>query len=475
MRITNNMMTNGMLLSLSKSSRVTNTYYTQLATTKRFQQPSEDPISASRALRFRTNISNTEQYQKNVSSASAWMNVTDASFSNMTEILTERITYLVNQGANDTLVLSDRQKITAEIEDLLGQIAENEMNANYAGRYVFSGYKTNEPPVLTTDNDESYTIDQEFKYGDLWNKMSFQKSIADGVSTIQSSSIINLAYSHLDSAPNITLYDKATGTTYSTPTITTVSINENDPDYNANVYEVGAGEIRYVKETGELVMGENILNDFMSYDMKVQYSKTGFESGELNPKVYFNCKDNTTGVDYKLTNDEMMYGVSIGTNIKVNSLAKDVYTDNMYSVLKQFVSQINSMSVSTEASLKAKYEKEGYTGDALDEKINEQLQVELNNVKTAGHNIFNSMITVLDGFVSTLSTEYTNLGTRMSRVDVIDARLGDDETNYTQLLSNNEDTDYMEAIMKLNSAETAYQAAMQVGAKLMQMSLINYI
>lgn len=474
MRVTNSMMTNSMLLNLTKNANITNNYYTQLATSKRFQQPSEDPISASRALRFRTNVSNTEQYQKNVSSANAWMDVTDTAFSNVTEILTDRVTYLINQGANDTLSLSDRQMIVEEIEDLVSQIADNEMNANYAGRYVFSGYKTDEPPILTSDDTDTYTIEQTFTIDDIWSRTVFQKPTMDissgesGQSTITEVSELNLAYDNLDGAPTLTFTDKTTGVE---TTLTANSFSSSDP----NAYSPAAGEVNYIEETGELIFGEDVLNQFMKSDLTVSYTKTGFVEGELNPKVYFDCVNETTGVSYELTDDPMMYNVGIGTDIQVNSNARDVYTDNMYSVLKTFTESINSMSVSTEDSLRAYYTAQGYTGDALEEKIEEQQTIELNNVKTASHDIFNSMISKLESFASTVSAEHTSLGTKMNRLDIIESRLGDDETNYTELLSENEDADYMEVVMKLNSAETTYQAAMQVGAKLMQMSLVNYL
>ncbi len=469
MRITNSMMTNSMMLNLNKNARITNRYYTQLATSKRFQQPSEDPIAASRALRFRTNVSNTAQYQKNVSSADAWMDVTDTAFSNTTEMLKDRVTYLLNQGSNDTLTLSDRQKIAKEIDDLLDQIASNEMNANYAGRYVFSGYKTDEPPMLTSNISDSYTIEQEFNFDDIWSKKSFQKSSPDALSIVNDVDVINLAYKDLDTVPTITLED---GTTLA---VTQVSTNSTDPDFNADCYDVPAGEVRYIKETGELVLGSDAKTQLMSQNMTVSYDKTGFTTGEPNPKVYFNCTNNTTGVDYTLTDDAINYDVGIGAEIQVNSLARNVYTDNMYATLKAFTSEINSMSVTSEDVLREKYIALGYSGDDLEEKIQEQMDLELSNVKTVGHSLFNTMIDNLDGFVSTVSTEHTALGTKMNRLDLIESRLGDDEVNYTELLSDNEDTDYMEAIMRLNSAETTYQAAMQVGSKIMQMSLLNYM
>lgn len=473
MRITNTMMSNGMLLALNKNARTVNNYYMQLSTAKKFQQPSEDPISASRALRYRTNVSDTVQFKKNVASASAWMDVTDTAFSNTNELMKERIPYLLNQGANDTYSLEDRKKIVSELDDLIKQIAQNEMNANNAGRYVFSGYKTDEPPILTQATTDKYQITQVFSFEDNWARASYQKADVETASTTYQINELNLAYKNLDSITALKFADS----TLTPPTFVTASITSTDPDFNADVYDMSAApdEIRYIKETGELVMGDNVLKNLMESDLSITYEKTGFEKGEPNPKVYFECTNLTTGIGYELTDDPMLYGVSIGTDIQVNSLARNVLTDNMYAVLTTFTSTIKSITLSTDATLKAKYEKEGYSGDALQEKIDEQKTLERKNAAYISHDMFNGMLGMLDMYVSNVSTEHTSLGTRMNRVDLIDSRLGDDEYNFTKLLSDNEDTDFMEAIMKINTAETTYQSAMKIGSKMMQLSLVDFM
>lgn len=475
MRITNTMMSNNMLLALNKNARAVDKYYMKLATGKNFQQPSEDPISASRALRFRTNVSDTVQYQKNTSSATAWMEVTDTAFSNVNEMLRERVTYLLNQGSNDTYSLEDRKKIAGEIASLVNQMGENEMNANNAGRYVFSGYKTDEPPILTKSTTERYNITQTFSFEDNWNKASFQKPDVESVSSTYIINELNLAYANLDAAPTVTYVD-ATGTTVTVPVVTK-SLTVGDADYDADAYNMSAdaSSIHYIKETGELVMGEDVVGMLMENDFTVNYDKTGFTKGEPNPKVYFDSYNYDTKTTYTLTDDPMLYGVSIGTDIQVNSLARNVFTDNMYAVLTRFTSSITEMNISTDATLKAKYEKMGYSGAELDKVIEEQKLEEQKNAAYVSHNLFNGMLGMLDMFVGTVSTEHTALGTKMNRADLIDNRLGDDEYNFTKLMSDNEDADYMDVIMRLNSSETTYQAAMQVGAKVMQLTLINFL
>lgn len=47
--------------------------------------------------------------------------------------------------------------------------------------------------------------------------------------------------------------------------------------------------------------------------------------------------------------------------------------------------------------------------------------------------------------------------------------------NLTQMISNSSSADLMNVMVQLNQAQTAYQAALQSGAKIMQLSILNYI
>ena len=60
MRITNRMMINNSLANINVNKNQMNTMDTQLSTQKKISRPSEDPIIAIRALRFRSNLNEIE-------------------------------------------------------------------------------------------------------------------------------------------------------------------------------------------------------------------------------------------------------------------------------------------------------------------------------------------------------------------------------------------------------------------------------
>ena len=72
----------------------------QMATQKKIQRPSEDPVIAFRALRLRSSLSQVNQYyEKNIPDAQAWLEVTETALYNMNKILTDVRTQCVN-GTN---------------------------------------------------------------------------------------------------------------------------------------------------------------------------------------------------------------------------------------------------------------------------------------------------------------------------------------------------------------------------------------
>ncbi len=469
MRVTNSMIQNQMMVNINRNLTKINTLYNQQATGKRVIVPSDDPIAASRALTLRSGVAETEQYRKNVDQASSWMEVTEQAYGNVLDVMT-RIRELCVQGASDTLSTEDRKKIATDINSLTEQLGV-EMNASYAGRYVFSGYRTDEEAVFTeNDASASYEIIQQFSDDNIREVEKYQKLAGDDEGKITSCDIINLAY---DDIENVSIGSiDANGNFVADPSITIEEKSISDLD----AYEPGDDDAYYIKETGELVIGSNVKESIKTSDLAIKYDKTGFSKGDLNPKVYFNCTDKNTGAQYDMNgHNNMEYEVGVGNRVSVNSLAKDVLTDNIQGDLTTAINDILNMEKSSETALRLKYEAQGYTGEDLDKKIEEQLQKEEALMSAAALDSFSDLIEVCDNSLNSISIQHTDLGARMNRLDLIKIRLEDEETTYTDLLSETEDVDYVQNIMDLTSAEVIYQASLKSGTSIIQTSLVDFI
>uniref|UniRef100_A0A7C5V665 Flagellar hook-associated protein FlgL n=1 Tax=Caldicellulosiruptor owensensis TaxID=55205 RepID=A0A7C5V665_9FIRM len=154
MRITNNMMVNNFLINLNKNlSRLDDIQY-KMATGKKIRYPSDDPVVTARSLRLRTDVSEIEQLQKNVDDAISWVDVTESALADITENL-QRVRELAVRGANGTNTKEDMAQIAKEVAQIKQHIIQVG-NTNYAGRYIFSGFKTDTAP-LNSDGSFSDT------------------------------------------------------------------------------------------------------------------------------------------------------------------------------------------------------------------------------------------------------------------------------------------------------------------------------
>lgn len=194
MRVTNSMMSNRMLTNINRNLGLLNKYNTQGSTGKKIQVPSDDPIIASRSLKFRTMLSETEQYAKNTSDATSWIDATETVFVNMNKIL-EDMKGLMTQGSNDTYTLEDRKKILTEYMSLIEQL-EQELNSDYMGRSLFSGFKTDEKPIIKDANGHNI-LNPEIYNGNAIDGQYIEVQVGAGI-TVKINSLATDIYNQDD-------------------------------------------------------------------------------------------------------------------------------------------------------------------------------------------------------------------------------------------------------------------------------------
>ena len=167
MRITNNIILHNTTGNINGNKVNVNNLNNQMTSQKKIQRPSENPVIAVRSLRLRTTLSEIDQYyENNIPDAESWMKVTETALANMKTILTD-IRTQCTYGASDQITADDRKTILTQLEKLRDQVYA-EGNADYAGRTVFTGYRTNQKlTFMTDDNTTSYNITQGLSYKNL--------------------------------------------------------------------------------------------------------------------------------------------------------------------------------------------------------------------------------------------------------------------------------------------------------------------
>lgn len=154
MRITNNMIIANMTRSIGKNQGRENKYQTQLSTGKKISVPSDDPVVAARALKLRTDVSKIEQYQKNIGDAKSWLDASDEALSKLGDVM-QTARERVVQASNGTNTIEETKNIALELKQLKVQ-AIHLANSTYAGRYIFSGFKTDQKLINDDEQDPDF-------------------------------------------------------------------------------------------------------------------------------------------------------------------------------------------------------------------------------------------------------------------------------------------------------------------------------
>ncbi|MCR4694903.1 MAG: flagellar hook-associated protein 3 [Pseudobutyrivibrio sp.] len=217
MRVTNKMIMNNAASNINTTKEVVNKRNKQMTTQKRIDVPSDDPVIAVRSLRLSTTLSQvTQYYGKNIPDANSWLDVTETALINMRDIMADCKT-LATTGAQDTYNEEDRSTLITQLESLQKQIFA-EGNSDYAGRTVFTGYRTNSNLTFTEDEaNTKYRIDQCINISDALEEYRYysgsvtvpttldEVADTDAISDISETDLyrVRLAYDSIDSINSI--------------------------------------------------------------------------------------------------------------------------------------------------------------------------------------------------------------------------------------------------------------------------------
>lgn len=502
MRVTNQMIAGNSLRNLQTSTTKMDTLIQQLTTGQKIQRASEDPVVAVRALKLRNTVSQLYQFkEKNIKDAESWMELTENSITSISSYLEAMSGYCV-QGATDSFNNDNRSAIAETIRAYKDMIYA-EGNTTYAGRYVFSGYKTDSSLVFSAKDagKYSYEITEELSGSDIDIKTVTLNAVdpedldkyLNGSSTYGTAAYpkqesvyrLRLGYDNLSegTTPTVT-YIGADGTTK------TLAITETmDSTQSADYYkDLGDDDVRYIPETGEIVFGKNIYSDMQNSDqIKIDYTKEEFKTNDLKPEHYFNCvrtdkaSGETTKFDIFEGDQAIEYEVNFNQKIRVNTLGRDLITHEMGRAIDELADKVEEVADAEKrlAKLKAMLDDPKYSNDpAAIEQINYMIkdaENELSMKNQEMRDLFNKHISIFQDFQTDVSYLESDSGARTAKLDMIAVRVADQYTNFTDLMSANEEVNYEDKTIEFASNATVYNAALQVTGNVLQKTLLDFI
>ncbi len=488
MRITNNIMINNSLSNINANKLLMDGYNSQLSSTKKIQRASEDPIVAIRALRLRATYADVTQYlEKNIPDARQWLKTTESALDNVEELLTEFVGYC-NQGVSDYNTVSQREVLYNQLKQYHDEIYSNG-NADYAGRTVFTGYKTDRTLAFEVDEqpeDFRYEIEETFNFTDIETVSRIVGSIdPDNIKETYESDVqnvkvhrIQLAYDQLDEAGT-----SVGGIEFPAYiSVTTKSL----ADLGDQVYNLNENEVVVVPETGEILLGVNAYNFAkQSGEIKVNYTKTGFEVGDLRPEHYFNCKDISdeypdNHITYTLDDQKMNYQINFNQSLQVNTLGKDVFTSDMARKIDDIMEAVHTaIQVQNNIDRINEYIE---TADPLDlvtlDKLNsmkEAAELELSYVEENMSDVFGRSITYFQKYQDTINLAIADIGTKSQRLTLNETRLTAQQTSVEELKSTNEDANMTDVAVLFTAAQNVYDASLSAASKVVQKTLLDFI
>ncbi len=427
MRITNQMSANKMLTQINRNMALVDLYNTQGSTGKLITMPSDDPIIASRSLKYSTMISESEQYSKNAAQSTSWIDATEAVFNNIEQGVLIDMKGIVTLAANDSYSTADRLIIIEQMASLTAQL-EQELNTTYMGRYLFSGYKTDEAPIV---QDE---------YGN--NILN---------TTVYGNTDFMIDY---DTYPDATIVEDPVGSGYYNITPQD-AIVENDGTGVGYTLDIDSGQ--YIKAPsidGQYInvqVGANVTveintlaTDIYSIDDYTAIRGGSFEDGTIVDPSLRDPDDPTQMIspipdDYEPLFPSLPEGFTYTGNTEFERITNFLNSDE-------------------------------YKNMSDEEKIAWE-NLEENNLQE----LMSSMITTVENLATQVATASTAAGVTSTKVDLIETRLADDIVNISSLQSKNEDANLAEVAMFLSVANTALQAALNLGMKVNQTSLVDYL
>lgn len=439
----------------------------QVATGRRVGQPSDDPAAALRILPLQNDLRNLRQMADNVALARETLDTGAASLEDASSLM-QRLRELTMQAANGSIADSDRASIGAEMDQLLQQLVSIG-NSRRGERYLFGGTASGTSPFeLVEDGGGTRVVYRG-------NHEQLEIDVAPGVRTA-----LNL--------PGDAIFQRRerlgvtfTGDTGAAPTgsgdtghgfqTLQVSWNGLHTDAPAGVTAGGGagnalGVLAYAFTAtpptlsiggGPAVPIPATDADFQTADGRVlNLTVTGLPavmSGTFTSKAGLSTDGGETVQDVSDFGDD-----SVGVRNAFDGSVLQVDVRNLVRTGEELVEHQGTFDAFTViVTLRGLLQNRAGLPAAEVQRRSSQMLAEIDGAHDA----------VLDGL--------RELGFRSSSMQVLSNRVAGLELSRTESLSLIQDTDMAAAILDLQQQDLAYRAALQIGARVIQTSLQNFL
>lgn len=157
MRVTHNFMTMKYLSGIQKNLNGVSNGLESVTKGRNLLTPEQDPVNYISALSLQTMLDEAAQFKRNAQNALTWFENSDNELQQASALLSKALNEYAIYGANDSQSAESRKALAGDVLGIINNLLAVG-NANYNGRYIFSGYKTQTQPFQTQERSVSSVV-----------------------------------------------------------------------------------------------------------------------------------------------------------------------------------------------------------------------------------------------------------------------------------------------------------------------------
>ena len=413
MRVTDLTKQNSVVRSVQNNAAELQNLQETMASGRRINKLSDDPLGAAQTQDFRTKISYFKNLQQIIQQSYLWLDRSEAELEHMAEQV-RQVKSLVLSQANDSSDASSRMVTAEEVKNIIEGLVQAG-NARLGKVYIFGGSKTLTPPLQRNVSNHPAIVRGENLDSDLKFLMDLDAYAAE--------------FSGFSQNPYI------------------VRITQEGPIGRAH-YSVSddGGETWSIEKT--LLPDIEVLNEQGKPSEKILMSLPLEEVTDLgNMLVYpkgleFEFRPNPA-LAYVGNDDKRKIPTSEGALKAINVTAKEIFfadpeRENTLDILDMMFSIESALLANDQSTLSDRV-------DDLDRAFEQVLNLR------------------------------ADLGSVRRELDEQNSKLVDREFNGAKQMSELEDLDFPKAVLEMNTADVKNRASLNTSGRLLQPSLLNFL
>jgi len=184
-RITNNMISQGVLDNLQRNFGFVSTLEEVLSSGRQFRFPEDNPIAYVESLNLRQELNENRRFVRNINIGETNLQLSETTLGLVNDRL-QRVRTLALQAANSSLSTEAIEGISLEINQAFQDIVQL-ANSNFEGRYIFGGDKTLRTPFeFIGDSEVAEGVVYRGDFGPRLSEISQNEFLAMNLTGIES-------------------------------------------------------------------------------------------------------------------------------------------------------------------------------------------------------------------------------------------------------------------------------------------------